>query len=158
MARRYPLKTRFQRDIGELEGYFDNFARRHPGVTCTMLRFQPEIGPGLEQPLNRYLSLPVVPTQLGFDPQLQLLHAEDATGALAAATRQPVRGPVNVAPDGTISLNRILRLAGPPDPAGPPPAGGHGDGPAGPAASAPPTSTTTGSGCCATAAAATTPG
>ena len=111
MARRYPLKTRFQRDIGELEGYFDNFARRQPGVTCTMLRFQPEIGPGLEQPLNRYLSLPVVPTQLGFDPQLQLIHAEDATAALAAAARNPVRGPVNVAPDGTISLNRVLRLA-----------------------------------------------
>ena len=28
MARRYPLKTRFQRDVGELEGYFENFARR----------------------------------------------------------------------------------------------------------------------------------
>ncbi len=48
MARRYPLKTRFQRDIGELESYFDNFARRHPQLTCTMLRFQPEIGPGLD--------------------------------------------------------------------------------------------------------------
>ena len=114
MARRYPLKTRFQRDIGELEGYFANFARRHTDVTCTMLRFQPEIGPSLDQPLVRYLSLPVVPTQLGFDPRLQLLHAEDATGALAAAVRNPVRGPVNVAPDGTISLTRILRLAGRP--------------------------------------------
>jgi UDP-glucose 4-epimerase len=114
MARRYPLKTRFQRDIGELESYFDNFARRHPQVTCTMLRFQPEIGPGLDQPLVRYLSLPVVPTQLGVDPRLQLVHAEDATGALAAATRNPVRGAVNVAPDGTISLTRILRLAGRP--------------------------------------------
>jgi UDP-glucose 4-epimerase len=114
MARRYPLKTRFQRDIGELESYFDNFTRRHPQVTCTMLRFQPEIGPGLDQPLVRYLSLPVVPTQLGFDPRLQFVHAEDATGALAAATRNPVRGPVNVAPDGTISLTRILRLAGRP--------------------------------------------
>jgi len=114
MARRYPLKTRFQRDIGELESYFDNFARRHPQVTCTMLRFQPEIGPGLDQPLVRYLSLPVVPTQLGFDPRLQFVHAEDATGALAAATRNPVRGAVNVAPDGTISLTRILRLAGRP--------------------------------------------
>jgi UDP-glucose 4-epimerase len=114
MARRYPLKTRFQRDIGELESYFDNFARRHPQVTCTMLRFQPEIGPGLDQPLVHYLSLPVVPTQLGFDPRLQFVHADDATGALAAATRNPVRGPVNVAPDGTISLTRILRLAGRP--------------------------------------------
>ncbi|MFN8161767.1 MAG: NAD-dependent epimerase/dehydratase family protein [Solirubrobacterales bacterium] len=114
MARRYPLKTRFQRDIGELESYFENFSRRHPQITCTMLRFQPEIGPGLDQPLCRYLSLPVVPTQLGFDPRLQLLHAEDATAALAAAARNPVRGAVNVAPDGTISLTRILRLAGRP--------------------------------------------
>jgi UDP-glucose 4-epimerase len=114
MARRYPLKTRFQRDIGELEGYFDNFSRRHPQITCTMLRYQPEIGPGLDQPLVRYLSLPVVPTQLGFDPRLQLLHADDATGALAAAVRNPVRGAVNAAPDGTISLTRILRLAGRP--------------------------------------------
>jgi UDP-glucose 4-epimerase len=114
MARRYPLKTRFQRDIGELESYFDNFTRRHPDVTCTMLRFQPEIGPGLDQPLVGYLTLPVVPTQLGFDPRLQFVHADDATGALAAAVRNPVRGPVNVAPDGTISLTRILRLAGRP--------------------------------------------
>jgi UDP-glucose 4-epimerase len=114
MARRYPLKTRFQRDIGELESYFENFARRHPKLTCTMLRLQPEIGPGLAQPLVRYLSLPVVPTQLGFDPRLQLIHADDATGALAAAVLNPVRGPVNVAPDGTISLTKILRLAGRP--------------------------------------------
>src|SRR3954451_3777035 len=114
MARRYPLKTRFQRDIGELESYFENFARRHPEVTCTMLRLQPEIGPALDQPLMRYLTLPVVPTQLGFDPRLQLVHADDATGALAAAVSNPVRGPVNVAPDGTISLTRILRLSGRP--------------------------------------------
>ncbi len=114
MARRYPLKTRFQRDVGELEGYFENFARRHSEVTCCLLRYQPEIGPGLDAPLVRYLQLPVVPTQLGFDPRLQLLHADDATGALIAATRKPVRGPVNVAPRGTISLTRILRLAGRP--------------------------------------------
>src|SRR6266508_1330760 len=111
MARRLPLRTRFQRDASELEGYFDNFARRHSRLVCCMLRFQPEIGPDLEMPLVRYLSLPVVPTQLGFDPRLQLLHADDATGALEAATRKPVRGPVNVAPSGAISLSHILRLA-----------------------------------------------
>jgi UDP-glucose 4-epimerase len=110
MAGTRPLRTRFQRDIGELEGYFDNFARRHPRLVCCMLRYQPEIGPGLELPLVRYLSLPVVPTQLGFDPRLQLLHADDATGALVAAARQPVRGAVNVAPTGAISLSHILRL------------------------------------------------
>ena len=110
MASDYPLRTRFQRDIGELEGYFANFARRHSGLTCCMLRYQPEIGPGLDAPLSRYLSLPVVPTQLGFDPRLQLLHADDATGALLAATMNPIRGAVNVAPSGSISLSRALRL------------------------------------------------
>lgn len=112
MARHFPLATRFQRDIGELEGYFDSFARRRPEVTCCMLRFEVEVGPGLDDPFNRYLNLPVVPTSLGFDPRLQLLHSDDATGALAAATMNPVRGAVNVAPDGAISLSRLLRLCG----------------------------------------------
>ncbi len=91
MARRYPLKTRFQRDIGELESYVENFARRRSEVTCCVLRHQPEIGAGLDTPLSRYLSLPVVPTQLGFDPRLQFVHPADALGALRAATMGPSR-------------------------------------------------------------------
>ena len=114
MARRYPLKTRFQRDVGELENYFETFARRHPEVTCCVLRYQPEIGPDIHTPLVRYLSLPVVPTQLGFDPRLQFIHSSDATGAIEAAVRNPVRGAVNVAPSGAVSLSRILRNAGKP--------------------------------------------
>lgn len=111
MAGQQPLKTRFQKDIGELESYFEGFAKRHPAVTCCMLRFQPEIGADLPLPLVRYFSLPVVPTQLGFDPPLQLLHADDASAALACAVANPVSGAVNVAPSGTISLTRALRLA-----------------------------------------------
>ena len=114
MARKFPLRTRFQRDIGELEGYFENFARRHPSLTCCMLRYQPEIGTEPDVPLARYLSLPVVPTQLGFDPRLQIVHSEDASGALLAATLEPVRGAVNVAPSGSISLARVLRILGRP--------------------------------------------
>jgi UDP-glucose 4-epimerase len=111
MARTLPLRTRFQRDVSELEAYIDNFARRHPHIVCCTLRYQPEIGPDLQAPLARYLSLPIVPTQLGFDPRLQLVHAADATGALEAAARNPARGAVNVAPSGSISLSRVLRLA-----------------------------------------------
>jgi UDP-glucose 4-epimerase len=111
LARRLPLRTRFQRDVSELEGYFDNFARRHPRIACCTLRHQPELAAGLDAPLVRYLSLPVVPTQLGYDPRLQFVHAEDASGALEAAVWSDVRGPVNVAPTGSVSLSRILRLA-----------------------------------------------
>jgi UDP-glucose 4-epimerase len=111
LARTLPLRTRFQRDASELESYFDNFARRHPDVSCCMLRYQPELGAELDSPLARYLTLPVVPTQLGFDPRLQLVHVDDAHGALEAAVRGDVRGPINVAPSGAVSLTRILRLA-----------------------------------------------
>jgi UDP-glucose 4-epimerase len=114
MARRYPLRTRFQRDVAEIENYFDTFARRHSRVTCTMLRYQPSVGPSLDSQITRYLSMPLVPTYLGFDPRLQFVHEADAVDALVAAIKNPVRGPVNVAAPGTIGLTRLVRLAGKP--------------------------------------------
>ena len=112
MARRFPLRTRFQRDVGELENYFENFARRYPEVTVMMLRYQPTLGTAIDSPLTRYLQQPVVATQLGYDPLLQFVHAEDAVSALEASVRRPVRGPVNVAGEGSVSLSKLLRLAG----------------------------------------------
>jgi UDP-glucose 4-epimerase len=49
---------------------------------------------------------------MGFDPLLQFVHGDDAVGALEAAVRRPARGAVNVAGPGSISLTRLLRLAG----------------------------------------------
>ena len=92
MARRFPLRTRFQRDIGELESYFENHSRRYPDVTVMMLRYQPSLSATLESPLTRYLSQPIVPVRMGFDPLLQFVHAEDAVGALEAAVHRPVSG------------------------------------------------------------------
>lgn len=112
MTRLYPLRTRFQRDVAEIENYFETFSRRNPAITCTMLRYQLGIGPSLHTQMTRYLSLPVVPTCFGFDPRLQLIHEQDALDALVAAVKRPVRGPVNVAAPGTIGLTRLLRMAG----------------------------------------------
>jgi UDP-glucose 4-epimerase len=100
MARRFPLRTRFQRDVGELENYFENFARRFPQVTVMMLRYQPTLGTAIDSPLTRYMQHSVVPTQLGYDPLLQFVHAEDAVSALeahpvahpGAALRRDARG------------------------------------------------------------------
>jgi UDP-glucose 4-epimerase len=111
MTRLFPLRTRFQRDVAEIENYFETYSRRHPGVTCTMLRFQPAIGPSLDSQVTRYLSQRLCPTYLGFDPRLQLVHEDDAVDALVAAVSRPVRGAVNVAGPGTIGLTRMLRLA-----------------------------------------------
>ena len=111
MTRMFPLRTRFQRDVAEIENYFETYSRRHPEVTCTMLRYQPAIGPSLATQMTRYLSQPACPTYLGFDPRLQLVHEEDALDSLIAAIRRPVRGAVNVAARGTIGLARMIRTA-----------------------------------------------
>jgi UDP-glucose 4-epimerase len=112
MARLFPLRTRFQRDVAEIENYFDTYGRRHGGVRCTMLRYQPAIGPGLRTQITRYLSQPVCPTYMGFDPRIQLVGIEDALEAIVAAVRNPVPGAVNVAGPGTIGVARMIRLAG----------------------------------------------
>jgi UDP-glucose 4-epimerase len=114
MARLYPLRTRFQRDVAEIENLFGTFAKRRESVACSMLRYQPSIGPTASTQIPQYLSMPVVPTYLGFDPRIQLIHERDALAALVAAVRRPVRGPVNVAAEGTIGLTRMIRLAGRP--------------------------------------------
>jgi UDP-glucose 4-epimerase len=111
MTRLFPLRTRFQRDVAEIENYFEAFARRRPQVTCTMLRYQPAIGPSLDTQITRYLSQRACPTYLGFDPRIQLVHEEDALEALLAAIANPVPGPVNVAGRGTIGLTRMIRMA-----------------------------------------------
>jgi UDP-glucose 4-epimerase len=114
MTQLFPLRTRFQRDVAEIENYFETFSHRRPQVTCTMLRYQPAIGPSLDTQITRYLSQPACPTYLGFDPRIQLVHEHDALEALLAAIRNPVRGAVNVAGRGTIGLGRMIRLAGRP--------------------------------------------
>src|SRR3954453_12705826 len=112
MARLYPLRSRFQRDVGEIENLFETYRRRHPRVTCTMLRYQPTIGPTQDTQVSRYLSLPAVPTYLGFDPRVQWIHERDAIEAFVAAVKNPVRGAVNVAAPGTIGLTKMIRRAG----------------------------------------------
>jgi UDP-glucose 4-epimerase len=112
MSRLYPLHTRFQRDVGEIENLFETYRRRHPQVTCTMLRYQPSIGPSHDTQVTRYLSMPLVPTYFGFDPRLQFVHERDALDAFVAAVKNPVRGAVNVAAPGTVGLTRVIRMAG----------------------------------------------
>jgi UDP-glucose 4-epimerase len=112
MTTLFPARTRFQRDVAQIEEYFENYSRRHPEVSCTMLRYQPAIGPSLDTQITRYLSQPACPTYLGFDPRIQLVHERDALEALVAAIKRPVRGAVNVAARGTIGLIRMIRLAG----------------------------------------------
>lgn len=104
----------YAKDAAEIEGYVRGFGRRRPEVDITVLRFSNLIGPRIDAMLPRYFSLPVVPTVLGYDARLQLLHSEDALAVLEHATRQDRVGVFNVAGDGVLLLSQAVRRAGRP--------------------------------------------
>lgn len=103
-------RSRYVRDLAEMERYLEDLAARRPDVTFTILRFAGVFGEGVANPLSRYLRLPVVPTRLGFDPRLQLISEADAVGALAHSIDHPHPGAFNIAATGQMYLSRILRL------------------------------------------------
>jgi UDP-glucose 4-epimerase len=102
----------YARDATEIEGYLRGFARRRADVSTTVLRFASLVGPRIDTVVTRYFGLPVVPTVLGYDARLQLLHEEDALAVLERAVAHDLPGVVNVAADGVLLLSQAIRRAG----------------------------------------------
>jgi UDP-glucose 4-epimerase len=102
----------YAKDASEIEGYLRGFARRRPDVAVTVLRFANFIGPRIDTVFTRYFALPVVPTVLGYDARVQLLHEEDGLAVLERATRENLPGVFNVAADGVLLLSQAIRRAG----------------------------------------------
>ncbi len=111
--RRLP-RSGYPKDCVEIEGYVRGFARRRSDVTVTMLRCASLIGPAVDTSLTRYLSLPVIPTVLGFDPRLQFCHVDDVLGSLERAVAAGVHGTFNIAGAGVLSLSQVVRRLGRP--------------------------------------------
>jgi len=107
-------RTGYAKDAVEVEGYVRGFGRRRPDVTLTLARFTNFIGPRIDTPITRYLSLPVVPTVLGFDPRLQLCHEDDAIEVLRRATLEDHAGIYNVGGAGVLMLSQAIRRMGRP--------------------------------------------
>jgi UDP-glucose 4-epimerase len=102
----------YARDATEIEGYVRGFARRREDVSTTVLRFASLVGPRIDTVVTRYFALPVVPTVLGYDARLQLLHEEDALAVLERSVAHDLPGVVNVAADGVLLLSQAIRRAG----------------------------------------------
>jgi UDP-glucose 4-epimerase len=102
----------FAKDAVEVEGYVRGFGRRRPDVAVSVLRFTNFIGPHLDSSLTRYLTLPLVPTVLGYDPRIQLCHEDDAFEVLRIAALTDHAGTVNVGGNGQLLLSQAIRRAG----------------------------------------------
>jgi UDP-glucose 4-epimerase len=99
-------------DAVEVEAYVRHFSRRRPDVGVITLRLADVVGPTTGRPLLEHLTLPTVPTVLGFDPRLQFLHEEDAVEALRRAALGTTTGTVNVAGSGVLLWSQVIRMAG----------------------------------------------
>lgn len=102
----------YAKDAVEVEGYVRGFSRRRPDVSVTTVRLTNLIGPAVDTVLTRYFSLPIVPTVLGFDARVQLLHCEDALAVLDRATMRDLPGVYNAGGDGVLMLSQAIRRAG----------------------------------------------
>jgi len=107
-------RSGWPKDCAEVEGYVRGFGRRRPDAMITMLRFANIIGPRMRTGLTGYLSLPVIPTVMGFDARLQFIHEDDALDIIRLAVMKQVRGTFNVAGSGVMTLAQVVRRTGRP--------------------------------------------
>jgi UDP-glucose 4-epimerase len=110
-ARRPPGEG-FARDSIDIEGYARGLARRRPDIAVTILRLANMIGPAMDTALSRFLAGPVVPTVIGRDARLQLLHEQDALGALERATMAGKAGTFNIGASWIIMMSQAIRRSG----------------------------------------------
>jgi UDP-glucose 4-epimerase len=102
----------YGKDCAEAETNVRDFARRREDVDVVILRTQSLLGPTVRTNMTDYLSLPVIPTALGYDPRLQLVHEEDAVDAFVHATHEAPKGIFNIAGRGVVFLSKAIRMLG----------------------------------------------
>jgi UDP-glucose 4-epimerase len=105
-----PPRTKLAGDLAEIEGAVNLLARGKRKLAVTCLRFADLIGRQSDEPMARYLRMPIVPSLLGYDPRLQFCHEQDAIAILKRAALEDCAGLYNVAADGAVYLSQALRL------------------------------------------------
>ncbi len=97
------------RDLVGLDMCAQSYLWRYPETEAVILRPSHILGTVRNAPSN-YLRLKVVPTLLGFDPMMQVVHQDDVVWALRAALTPGVRGIFNIGGPPPVPLSRALEL------------------------------------------------
>lgn len=101
------------RDLIEVDMLAQSFFWKRPDLETVLLRPVHIIGPVRNAPSN-YLRLPAIPTLMGFDPMVQIIHVEDVVSAIEAALEPGIRGVFNVAGPPPLPLSRLVGATGKP--------------------------------------------
>src|SRR5262249_37576970 len=101
------------RDLIEVDMLASSFFWKHQEIETVILRPVHILG-GVRNAPSNYLRLPWVPTLLGFDPMVQVIHEDDVVDAIVRAVDPGTRGIYNVTGPGEVPLSTILRELGKP--------------------------------------------
>ena len=99
------------RDLVEIDHYTNSFFWRHPEIDTVILRPVHIVG-HVSNAISNYLRMKRLPTLLGFDPMLQIVHLDDVVEAIALSLRPGIRGVFNVTGPGPIALSVLQRQLG----------------------------------------------
>ncbi len=112
MNRKHPPRTVIERDLVEAEAAVDDFRKRRPDVTVSVLRFANVLGEEVDTSHVHLFSLPLVPMVLGFDPRYQFVDEVNVVHALEHVTIRNLPGVFNVAGDGVLTMTETISLLG----------------------------------------------
>jgi UDP-glucose 4-epimerase len=101
------------RDLVEVDMLAQSFFWRNSACETVILRPVHILGAVRNAPSN-YLRLGVVPTLLGFDPMVQVIHQDDVARAVQLALAPGLRGIFNVAGPQPVSLSKLIQTVGRP--------------------------------------------
>lgn len=85
---------------------------QHPDLEIVVLRVVHALGPTSRDVLAQLLRRRWLPTVLGYDPMIQVIHEDDLTRAFAAALAPGLRGVFNVTGPGEVPLSVLAQNAG----------------------------------------------
>ncbi len=97
------------RDLIEVDMLAHGFFWRHPSTETVVLRPVHIVGPSIRNAPSNYLRIRRPVSVLGFDPMVQLIHAEDVARALMQAIAPGPKGVYNVVGPGEAPLSAIFQ-------------------------------------------------
>ncbi len=99
------------RDLVEVDHMASSFFWKARDINTVILRPVHILGKVHNAPSN-YLRLNPVPTLLGFDPMIQIIHELDVADAVCLSLGKAIRGIFNIVGPGELPLSAILRELG----------------------------------------------
>ncbi|RCV50505.1 NAD-dependent epimerase/dehydratase family protein [Marinitenerispora sediminis] len=102
-------------DFLEIEELAERARRGHPGLSVTVVRPAPLVGPGLDTLLSRHFSAPRLLTVKGCEQSWQFCHVEDLASALDFVVRHRIDGKdgsLAVGCDGALGQAEAREIAG----------------------------------------------